>query len=120
MATRLPTSPLILILALAFAGLGASECGEPSPTECAFGAEAHLESVELLECGLGPNGVATCHWQLDFEFDGTYTWLYSDVGEGGHWRCEDGTIIADGGGQDHVGVWDDASQTLTWEGQVYQ
>jgi hypothetical protein len=53
-------------------------------------------SVNDGECGLGPDGVALCHWNITFAaHDGTmsqFTWRHSDVGESGFVTCDGATI----------------------------
>jgi hypothetical protein len=64
-----------------------------SDTFCNFIIGTTFSSVEELECGLGPDGPVLCHWQVTFEEDGDWLWQYSDVGEGGTYTCEGGTLV---------------------------
>ena len=76
-------------------------------------------SVDELECGLGPDGVALCHWRLSFTTDGAFTWRYSDVGEGGRWACAGEALTATtDGGRVLAATLVDASH-LTWDGVAY-
>jgi hypothetical protein len=72
-------------------------------------------SVEELECGLGPDGPVPCHWQITFEEDGDYLWMYSDVGEGGTYACHGNLVIS--GDVDFA--FDTATGILTWDGVEY-
>lgn len=87
--------------------------------DCAAIAGRTFTSVEELECGLGPNGVELCNWSVAFGFDGTFTWMHSDVGEGGSYACADGVITVVDGPMVDV-VYDDGNDQLTWDGVLYQ
>ena len=70
-------------------------------------------SIEEYECGITPDGLAMCQWQITLGSDGQYNWLYSDVGEGGNFACKDGVITLDNDpshsatlGADGILVWD--------------
>jgi hypothetical protein len=73
-------------------------------------------SVEALECGLGPEGPVLCNWQITFEEDGDYLWMYSDVGESGTYTCQGGNLFISGGS---VVDFDTATGILTWDGVEY-
>lgn len=73
-------------------------------------------SVEELECGLGPDGPVLCNWQITFEEDGDYLWMYSDVGEGGTYTCQGGNLFISGGSDVDF---DAATGILTWDGVEY-
>ena len=83
---------------------------------CAWLLERTFLSVEEYECGQTPEGVEMCQWQVSFSSDGTFEWLYSDVGEGGGYECADGQITTDGGTSGSVDV---ESATLLWDGIEY-
>jgi hypothetical protein len=76
-------------------------------------------SVEELECGLGPNGVALCHWHLTLSADGSWTWQHSDYGESGTWTCADG-VVSGSGLSNYTGTYDLGTGTLSWDGHDYQ
>lgn len=74
-------------------------------------------SADELECGLGPMGVELCHWQIVFEEDGSYLWMYSDIGQGGDYVCEGGVLVVDDPGL--VVSYDPGTGILTWDGVEY-
>jgi hypothetical protein len=73
-------------------------------------------SVDELECGLGPDGVELCNWQITFEADGEYIWMHSDVGEGGTYSCQGGNLFISG---ENDLDFDGATGILTWDGVEY-
>jgi hypothetical protein len=78
-----------------------------------------FESIEELECGLGPKGVELCHWQLRFEENGEWLWNYSDVGQGGDYTCVGGVLtITNDVTIEHA--YDPKTHILTLEGVDYQ
>jgi hypothetical protein len=90
------------------------------------GACADLEgttfrSVQPGECGLTPDGVATCHWHITFashdETMSRFTWGHSDVGEQGFVSCDGDSIRSDEttAYEGHV----DANLDLMWDGVAY-
>jgi hypothetical protein len=86
---------------------------------CADLAGSGWGSVDELECGLAPEGVALCHWRLSYTTDGAFTWRYSDVGEGGRWACAGETLTATtDGGRVLAATLVDAAH-LDWEGVAY-
>jgi hypothetical protein len=78
-----------------------------------------FRSIEEYECGQTPEGVALCHWQITFDSDGdgTFLWMYSDVGQGGVYQCADGTVTTD---TEIGGTYDAATSVLTWDGIAYE
>jgi hypothetical protein len=76
-------------------------------------------SVEELECGISPDGVALCHWHLTFNTDGTWSWQHSDYGESGTWDCADG-VVSSTGPSSYSGTYDPLTDTLSWDGHDYQ
>ncbi len=78
---------------------------------------AIFQSVEELECGIKPGGVVLCNWTIDFDADGTFIWMFSDVGAGGNYTCEDGVLDVQGVGVDYN--YDPMTQILTWDGVEY-
>ena len=114
------------------AGLAVAACTsnlhEPPLAETAQGACVALEgrtftSLEELECGRTPEGIATCRWQLTFDI-GTaavsqFAWTYSDVSEAGQVTCVDNTITATASGRTIRGTFDPASLRLDWAGETY-
>jgi hypothetical protein len=81
-----------------------------------------FESVNELECGLTPNGVALCKWSLSFatrdDDSSSWNWRYSDVGESGHVECN-GATISSLTQRSINATFDPATQKLIWEGQTY-
>lgn len=84
-----------------------------------------FESLDEHECGLTPDGVATCHWQITIEAreptSSDFQWHYSDVVESGTIRC-DGTAIELLQGAHMpgpIGVYDPAKAELRWDALVY-
>ncbi len=71
-------------------------------------------SVEELECGRAPGGVALCHWQVQFGADGTFDWRYSDVAEVGEWACTAGVLTASTWGRGSMTVTLVDATHLTW------
>lgn len=75
-------------------------------------------SVDELECGRTPDGVALCHWRLSFSAR-DWNWHGSDYAEAGTWTCTAGSITSDGWDGTRVrGVLSDATH-LTWDGTAY-
>lgn len=78
-----------------------------------------FESIDELECGITPDGVELCNWQVRFEENGEWLWMYSDVGEGGEYTCTGGVLtITNDATIEHA--YDPETQTLTWEGVDYR
>lgn len=78
----------------------------------------HFESVEELECGIEPDGLGSCNWTVNFDDEGGYLWMYSDLGEGGDYLCDEGTITL----LNNPGLaasYDLPTQVLTWDGVAY-
>ncbi len=75
-------------------------------------------SIDLLECGLGPVGVEMCHWSIHFEEDGTFSWMYSDVGDMGTYACVGGVLSITSGPMVDVS-YDPGTDVLTWDGVDY-
>lgn len=96
---------------------GSESTGAPSE-DCAFLVGKKFLSDELLECGLGPDGVETCPWQISFTED-IFSHLFSDYGEEGTYTCNDGQIMGLVGNQPRVGTIDAALGELVWEDIVY-
>lgn len=98
----------------------AADSADTAPAgACAELAGSAWGSVEELECGLGPDGVALCHWRLSFTTDGAFMWRYSDVGEGGRWACVGEALTATtDGGRVLAATLVDASH-LDWERVAY-
>jgi hypothetical protein len=86
---------------------------------CGLIAGRTFSSVEELECGLGPNGPELCNWTVAFGLDGAFTWMHSDVGEGGSYACADGEVVVVDGPMVDV-AYDAVNDQLTWDGVVYQ
>lgn len=115
--------PLVLLALGACTGMQ-----DPSTVEQADGACFELEgrtfaSVDELECGLTPDGVARCHWSVTFTARDTqstdFLWSYSDVGEAGSVSCLGDVLTATTGARTVHATYDPAAQTLSWAGQTY-
>lgn len=99
---------------------------DPSPPDTALSAcsiidGATYRSVDMLECGLGPEGPVLCNWTIRFAAS-EYDWSYSDIATTGTYTC-DGTSIQGtnpGGGTPYIGTLDVATGLLTWAGVVYE
>ena len=101
---------------------------DPSTVEQQDGACVALEgrrfiSINDLECGLTPSGVALCKWRLSFmssdDTSSRFQWSYSDVGEGGLIECHGEKIDEFSHQRPINGTFDPVSQKLVWEGQTY-
>ncbi len=85
---------------------------------CAAVAGSNWSSVDELECGRTPYGVALCHWRLSFSAR-DWNWHGSDYAEAGTWTCTAGNITSDGWDGTRVrGVLSDATH-LAWDGTDY-
>ena len=96
---------------------GQEACHEPET--CFFTEPATFSSVKELECGLGPDGPAYCHWSVRFE-GREFQWHHSDYVEVGSYTCEGDVVTGSSGPNVYTGTWDAATGLLTWEGVVYQ
>lgn len=80
-----------------------------------------FESINDLECGLTPNGVALCKWNLTFgvrdDQSSTFQWSYSDVAEGGQIECNGAAMVTSP--RTINATFDALAQRLVWEGQTY-
>src|SRR5688572_17231212 len=101
---------------------------DPSTVEQQNGACFALEgrtftSVQQLECGRTPDGVAKCNWTLTFanrDADASeFAWSYSDVSEHGRAECRGQSIIATAAGRTVTASFDPSSQMLSWNGELY-
>jgi hypothetical protein len=94
------------------------DSGDPAVSDCTLLARTSWRSVEELECGLTPEGVALCNWSVNFT-ESDWTWHHSDVAEAGSWSCESGEITGERGmGSPVSGTLHDAEH-LTWDGVAY-
>ena len=100
---------------------------DPSTVEQQEGACVALEgrrfaSVNELECGRTPGGLAQCKWTLQFavrdDISSAFAWSYSDVGESGLIECH-GSQINSMTQRPITGTFDPVTQKLIWEGQTY-
>jgi len=82
-----------------------------------------FQSLDELECGRTPDGVARCRWQVSFDIGlptaSEFSWHYSDVSEAGQVTCHGSSITAVSVGRTIQGSFDPATQTLVWAGQRY-
>lgn len=95
-------------------------CYEGSPDEaCDDIVGTTFQSVEQQECGLGKDGPILCNWTLDFGADGSFLWMYSDIGEGSNYTCIGGVIMLEGlETPDHS--YDPGTGILDWDGLDYE
>jgi hypothetical protein len=100
---------------------------DPATVEQQNGACEALEgrtfsSVNELECGLTPDGISRCHWQLVFATRDTlaseFAWSYSDLTENGRAECH-GQAITATASRKVTASFDAATQMLVWDGEVY-
>ena len=117
--------PLIL-----FASSMASACtsGMYETTAVEQGACTALEgrtfsSVNELECGRTPEGVARCRWQLAFDIGNAassqFSWTYSDVSDAGQVICSGNTVTAKTGSRTIRATFDPHTLRLQWAGETY-
>jgi hypothetical protein len=81
-------------------------------------------SSHPLECGLGPNGVEYCNWQLSFQpmtaSVSQFEWSHSDIGETGTSECHGSTVVGHPGpGREYLGTIDLDTGVLVWDGETY-
>ena len=87
---------------------------------CAAIAGKTFVSLNTMECGLTPTGVAMCNWSITFATDGTFSWRHSDYGEAGTYTCSGATITGNNGTSTaRTGMLDPQTNLLTWEGAQY-
>jgi hypothetical protein len=103
---------------------GAHDAGgdgrDANANACAALAGHTFSSVAEMECGLTPDGAASCHWTIRFATDGTYSWSYSDVGQSGTYACSGASVMGTRTGSPAVsGSYDAQTGQLTWDGVVY-
>ena len=124
---RAPSFALALALA---ALLPACSSDDPSAQGGSEGACVNLEgktfrSLDELECGLSPDGVAKCKWSITFKAksatESSFDWSKSDYGEYGPCHCEANTVTgtSEGFKMTYTGTYDEASGGLTWDGVKY-
>jgi len=89
----------------------------PVPADCFFGESASFQSVEELECGLGPEDVVYCHWTIQFN-EGEFIWAYSDVTQSGMYGCSGNLVTAESGTQSIVGSYEGG--IFTWDDIPYE
>ncbi len=85
---------------------------------CAQVVGQEFESIEALECGISPDGIVPCNWNLQFGADGSFDWMYSDVGEAGTYACEDGELTVTSQPSYDV-TYDSTTGVLEWDGVEY-
>ena len=77
-------------------------------------------SLDLLECGRGPDGGALCRWRIDFTSTTMFDWQHSDFVESGTYTCDSNTITAQRQtGGPITATYDPATQRLSWDGVFY-
>ena len=93
---------------------------ETATDACAWIAGKTFVSLNTMECGLTPTGVAMCNWSITFATDGTFSWRHSDYGESGTYTCSGATITGSNGtSTPRTGTLDPQTHLLTWEGAPY-
>jgi hypothetical protein len=111
-----------LLALIATTALNAAGCsGYGGPDACSLIAGKTFLSLNLMECGLGPNGVVSCNWRVSFT-DGTYSWAHSDVVEDGGYSCDGATITTTRpvtSTTPLLGRLDFQTGQLTWDGATY-
>jgi hypothetical protein len=119
------------MLALLLAGCGTDSPADPEDPgdvdaqsgACTAFEGRRFESVEQHECGLTPDGVAMCHWQLELSaldsMRSRFMWQHSDVGESGSVRCTGRQLSTDGIGPVYTGAYDPQARRLTWDNLPY-
>ena len=113
-ALQLAALPLLALFSLGF-----TDCTDPVE-ECAIGDGGHFESLDALDCGLGPDGIVYCPWDLLLHANGSFEWYYSDVVESGSWTCDGEIVTGTGvGGRSIPGSFDVGTELLTWDGIDY-
>ena len=90
---------------------------ETEIADCFFSEPATFLSVEELECGQSPDGIALCHWRITFD-NGMFDWFYSDVVEMGSYTCEGSNITSSGNGAIYTGSF--SNDILIWDGIEYK
>jgi hypothetical protein len=114
--------PTIVLLTACTGGMQDPSTVEQQEGACIALEDRRFESVNDLECGLTPNGVALCKWSLVFSYrdeaSSSFQWSYSDVGESGHVECHGATITSLTQRPINA-TFDPVSQKLVWEGQTY-
>ena len=83
---------------------------------CAELEDRSFESVEVLPCG-----AVNCAWAIDFR-SGRFSWKHDTVVDVGSYACDAESISAtrDADGAGFAGSYDEASDTLTWDGKRYR
>lgn len=104
---------------IVFLGWGAYS-QEPAEADPLSGKQ--FKSVNKLERGLTPKGVALDHWSLRFK-KGTFTWDHSDVSESGSYvfdaKTNRITAMPRAGKLKYEGTFDPKSGALVWEKEKY-
>ena len=105
-----------LVVGLSF---GCSDGGSGSGNDggasfCASLSGSTFMSLELHECGRGPDGGARCQWQINFTSATMFDWQHSDFVESGTYTCAANTITAQRQtGGPITATYDPASKRLT-------
>ncbi|MGE5186410.1 MAG: hypothetical protein ACM31C_30350 [Acidobacteriota bacterium] len=111
----------LIVLAVASCSVGgpAPTTTTEQPVGCPQLEGKTFQSVNQLECGLGPTGVQSCPWHLYFDANANYEWQHSDVGGSGMVACSGDaiTVMPDFGTL--AASYDAATGQLTWDGQIY-
>ena len=123
-----PWLPLPLLLVACTGGMQDPSTVEQQEGACVALEGRRFESVNELECGHTPSGIALCKWRLQFSTADDYQssafqWSTSDlgsVGEAGHIECDGAAITSVTASPRQItGSFDAASQKLVWESQTY-
>jgi hypothetical protein len=91
---------------------------------CSALEDQRFGSLEEHECGLTPDGVALCQWQLEISAldpqRSMFMWRHSDVIESGSVRCTGRQLSSDGFGPVYTGTYDPGTQRLIWDDLAYR
>lgn len=99
-----------------------SETGDDTGNEdgnCMFVVGRTFLSVDEMECGLDPDTVGMCKWQVTFNADMTFSFVFSDVADGGPYTCKAGAIVGTGTIDEYGGSVDANTGVLFWAGAMY-
>ena len=100
----------VFFIAVAACALFATACGDsedPIVDACAEIEDQTYLSIAEYECGLGPNGVEMCNWNLYFA-GGEFDWSFSDIAASGTYTCDGATILGITGGNEELDGFIDA------------
>lgn len=119
MMTRFLACLAVVTCALFSTACGGSEEG-PIADACAEIEEQWFSSIDVYECGLGPDGgTEQCNWTLYFA-QGEYEWSFSDIVSMGSYTCDGAAIVGTSAGTNFDGYLDAQTGVLTWNQVAYE